>query len=695
MTGQFMGKVWKKAVSLFFLFCFSAAAEKKPDILLMLFDDMGFSDLGCFGGDTQTPNIDRLAEGGLRFSNFYNASKCEPSRASLLSGLFHKQSGMGYEEGIQTGVTLGEVLQTAGYRTMAVGKWHVAGNPYDRGFDRAFGYIRGCPDYFRANQAANAGFHLDGKPFKLPDDYYLTRLLADQALDFLDDHFEKEADKPFFLYYAVAAPHWPIMAPEETVLAHLETYRAGWDAVRRSRFAHLRETGLIPGDWKLPPRPASVPEWAAMPPEEQAFEARRMAIHAAMIQEADRNFGRILDRLEEEGRLDNTLIVVLSDNGATGLEPRRRGVCGEPGSLWMIGVGWAHVCNTPFKYYKVAQSHGGTLTAMVAHWPKGITDPGGIRDQRLHIIDIMPTFAELAGATYPTEWKGKAVPPPDGVSFAPLLNKKAGDFTRPPLYFEMLNNKAVIDGKWKLVSDYDMPWALYDLEGDGTETTDRAGDHPELAERLREMWEAHDREFPTDDNRHWKEHQRVPMEELKAGPEAEPAAAESVVLAEWRANQVKGGFEAVPRWTSGEAVIKLDETRFGSGYGPTSRLAFSHMNGESLNPGRYIQLLVPPGKRLSELAVNVSSPGAGPQKAAVRSNIDDFAANVAEFDLTRRAHNLIVADLSGVASATELRIYLWDAHGMQKGWLSDHAGTPAVRLKGWEEATERIRADHE
>jgi arylsulfatase A-like enzyme len=693
-TGTVYSNVWKKMLGagsacLFFcLICFSATAEDRPNILLMLFDDMGFSDLGCFGGDTQTPNIDRLAEGGLRFSQFYNASKCEPSRASLLSGLSHKKAGIGYEEGIQNGVTLGEVLRTAGYHTMALGKWHVAGNPYDRGFDRTFGWIRGCPDYFRADLTGNAGFHKDGKPFKVPQGYYLTRLLADQALELLDDHYASEPEQPFFMYYAISAPHWPIMAPEETIEENVPTYEAGWDEIRRRRLEYLREQGLISRDWKLMPRPESIPEWTSMPPEEQAFEARRMAVHAAMIQEADKNFGRILDRLEQQGELDNTLILILSDNGATGMETRRRGVCGEPGSLWFIGVGWANTCNTPFKHYKVAQYHGGTRTAMIAHWPKGITDPGGIRDQRLHIIDVMPTFAELAAADYPAEFNGKPVPPLDGVSFASLFKTNPGDFYRPPLFFHMLNNKAVIADGWKLASDYNRPWALYDLEKDGTETTDLSRQYPERARALREMWEAHDRTFPMNDNRAWTEHQRVPLESEHLGSLLLSKRSGDIpvpgVLAEWRSADTSGGFRGTSRWEANGAVIKLDETRFRADYQPVDRLAFSHMNGKSFNPDRYIQLIVPSGKVLSELAVNIFSSKAGPQKAAVRSNVDGFVSNVVEVDLLRGTHNLLRADLSTCPQATELRIYLWDAQGLQKGWLSDNRGNPAVVLKGKE-----------
>jgi arylsulfatase len=489
-------------------------AQERPNIVLMVFDDMGYSDLGAFGGDIRTPNIDGLANNGLRFSSFHNASKCEPSRASILSGLFHTKTGMSYEEGIKTGVTLGEVLQSAGYHTMAVGKWHVAGNPFDRGFNRAFGYLRGCPDSFLGNTTANNRFHRDGQPFTVPKNYYLNGMLADQAVGFLHDYFNSKTGAPFFLYYAIAAPHWPLMAPEETVRTYLKTYAAGWDVIRQSRFEHLRDAGLIPKDWKLPPRPASVPAWDEMPAEEQAFEARRMAIYAAMIEEADKGFGRILDFLNENNAIENTLIIVLSDNGSVGLEARRRGEMGTPGSIWSIGVGWAQVNNTPFRHYKVAQANGGTQTAMVAHWPKGITDSGGLRNQLLHVVDLMPTFIELSGASYPNNWKGNPVPPLDGISFAPLLKQNLLDFEHPPLYFHMLNNKAIIVGDWKLLSDYNQPWALYNLKDDGTETVDLKARYPERARELLDLWAAHDKAFPLNDSRVWKEHQRLPLDQF-------------------------------------------------------------------------------------------------------------------------------------------------------------------------------------
>jgi arylsulfatase len=679
---------------------FSAFAQERPNIVMMVFDDMGFSDPGCFGGDIRTPWIDRLANNGLRFSNFHNASKCEPSRASILSGLFHTKTGMSYDEGIRTGVTLGEVLKTAGYHTMAVGKWHVAGNPYDRGFDRAFGYIRGCPDYFRGDMTANNGFHRDGKPFKVPSDYYLTEMLADQAVGFLQDHFSANNRAPFFLYHAVAAPHWPLMAPEETVQSNLKTYEAGWDVIRQSRFEHLREAGLISKDWKLPPRPATVPAWESMPQKEREFEARRMAVYAAMIEEADKGLGRILELLSEKNVLENTLIIVLSDNGSDGMEARRRGEMGAPGSLWPIGVGWASVNNTPFRHYKVAQANGGTKTAMIAHWPKGIQDPGHIRSQRLHIVDLMPTFIELSGASYPQEWKGNLVPPSDGVSFAPLLKKDDPDFSRPPLYFHMLNNKAVIAGDWKLISDYGQPWALYNLKTDGTEMTDLTAQHPERARHLRELWDTHDKAFPLNDSRAWKEHERVPLEQFKTEPSAQVVPVQTLkiatqgssVLAEWKSEGLTGGFKAHPIWecTSGadgmSAVIKLDETRAAADYSPADGFTYSHMNSKILNPGRYIQmnLTFPAGRnvRLAELTLNIYSSKTGPQQVAVRSSSDGFVSNLTEVALVRGHHTAVHVDLSPCPQATEFRIYLWDAQGLQKGWLADHGAVPAARLSG-------------
>lgn len=466
----------------FFLILGIAPAQTKPNIVLIISDDMGFSDLGCYGGEIHTPNLDRLASQGLRFSQFYNASKCEPSRAALLTG----QHFWSRKEGMSVRIdspNIGEVLQGAGYRTMMTGKWHVAGqHPFERGFNRHFGFMGGGTDFFLGDKT----FTLDGKPWDVPKkDFYVTHSITDYSVKFIQEETQAYPAKPFFLYVGYNAPHSSLQAPAATVAKYRGGYRIGWDELRKRRFAKQKEIGLATEAWHFPERSATIPAWDSLPEKDRDFEDLRMATYAAMIDEMDQGIGRILTTLDDLKIADNTLVLFMNDNGASPNDRARQGEFGSPGSNWNTGVGWAQVSCTPFKYYKRSQHGGGVTSPLIARWPAAIKPRTGFEDQAVHIADFLPTFIDLAGTTYPTDFKGKTQPKLPGVSLAGVL--KTGEKLAPrDLYFQLFNNMAVISGHWKIATSYNQPWQLYDLATDRTETRDLAAKNPEkLAELLK------------------------------------------------------------------------------------------------------------------------------------------------------------------------------------------------------------------
>jgi arylsulfatase len=419
------------------------AAADRPNIVLVLADDMGFSDLGCYGGEIATPNLDALAKNGLRFTQFYNCARCCPTRASLLTGLYPHQAGIGdmtadqgapgYRGHLQpNAVTIAEVLKAAGYRTLMCGKWHVGGGagrgPVVRGgFDDYFGMIEGFRDFWESTGYVRLPA---GRPARTypPGGFYATDAITDHALDFLADA-RKAPEKPFFLYLAYTAPHFPLHARPEDIAKYKDVYAKGWDKLREERHARQVKLGLFDPKVRLSPRSGfetrddfyrtgENPAWDTLPTDRRADLARRMAVYAAMVDRLDQDVGRVVEDLRKNGQLENTLVLFLSDNGAcaewdpfgfdgtsgpknvlhTGAELDKMG---GPGTYHSYGSGWANACNTPFRWYKHYGHEGGIRTPLIAHWPKGIAGRGEFRHQVGHVIDLMATCVDVGGAKYP------------------------------------------------------------------------------------------------------------------------------------------------------------------------------------------------------------------------------------------------------------------------------------------------------
>jgi arylsulfatase A-like enzyme len=495
----------------------SAVADDRPNIVVVLVDDMGFSDIGPYGGEVPTPNLDRLAARGVRFTQAYNAARCSPTRASLLTGLYPHQAGMGWldsralpnSKGIRgrllpRAVTIAEVLHDAGYFTAMTGKWHLGQQhgcaPWNRGFQRSLN-SRAGEVYFpkESDKPGTENLYLNGK--ELPKDspifgkhWYSTDLFTEWGLKFVD---EAQAEKkPFFLYIAQGAVHFPLRAPAETIAKYRGRYLQGWDALRDQRYAKQLALGVIDANWALAPRPPEVATWASLPAERQRRFDLIMAVYAAMIERVDLAIGALVQGLERRGVLENTLIVFLSDNGgnAEGGPPgvtRGDGPIGGPQSYVLLGMNWATLANTPFRRYKHFTHEGGISTPLIAHWPAGVPEErrGALEKQPVHLIDVMATAVDLAGASYPRAFGGNAIEPMQGVSLRPAMLGKP--FTRTePIFWEHEGNKAVRDGKWKLVLRHRQPWQLFDMEADRTEQHDLAKKQPELANTLEAAWNA-------------------------------------------------------------------------------------------------------------------------------------------------------------------------------------------------------------
>lgn len=480
---------------------FVRSRPRRPNIVLIMADDMGFSDLGCYGSEIQTPTINRLAEQGVRFTQFYNAARCCPTRASLLTGLYPHQAGIGDMVGNrgypsyqgylnEQCVTIAEVLRAAGYRTLMSGKWHVGERrphwPVDRGFDRYFGLISGAANYWDISRTKAPGVKrtmaIDDKPFRPKvGKFYMTDAISNYAVKFIDLYGRD--DKPFFLYVAYTAPHWPLHAWPDDIAKYSGKYHIGWDELRRRRYRRLVEMGIIDSRWPLTPRDPLVPPWEKA--KHKKWNAMRMAVYAAQIDRMDQGIGRIIAKLKEIGILENTLVMFLSDNG--GCHERLRGndpakMPGPMDTYMSYGRGWANASNTPFRLYKHWVHEGGIATPLIAYW-HGVIKPGRLTHEVGHVIDILPTCADVAGAEYPEKFKGKDIAPVEGKSLVPVFEGKSRK-GHDALYWEHEGNKAVRKGKWKLVSRYPRRWELYDIEADRSEMKDVSGDHPELVREL-------------------------------------------------------------------------------------------------------------------------------------------------------------------------------------------------------------------
>lgn len=526
----------------------SQQAPPRPNILLIAADDLGYSDLGSYGGEIHTPNLDGLAQNGVRFTQFYNSSRCCPSRASLLTGVYPHQAGIGWFVGDRgkpgyigrlndETLTLAEVLKGAGYDTYMVGKWHVnTPGPTERGFDEFYGFTHGyAVDSWDPNMMVRLP---EGRPQReyASGEYFATNALTDHALDFVD--LSEPGKAPWFMYVAYQAPHFPVQAPPELSATYVDTYRQGWDEIRAQRIERMKDLGLIEPDVDLSPRgpidsvrvakrlgsmtdDGRNPAWASLDPDRQADLAQRMAVYAAMVENMDQNIGRIVDRLRERGELDNTLILFVSDNGAcaewepwgfdlnaadyqnqpaghginggtpskpnvlhTGEELAKMG--GPNSSLFSYGCGWANASNAPLRLYKHYAHEGGIRSPFIAHWPSRIEDAGVIRRQPGHLMDIMATCIEVAGADYPATHDGKSLLPLEGRSLTPIFDGEP--VQERTLIFEHERNAAIRIGDWKLVASNiiqgdglreGVEWELYNLRDDPTEQNNLAAEHPE------------------------------------------------------------------------------------------------------------------------------------------------------------------------------------------------------------------------
>ena len=514
--------------------CAPNTTQQRPNIIVMMADDMGISDIGCYGSEIHTPNIDKLASGGLRFTQFYNTARCCPTRASLLTGLYPHQAGVGHMMGDygppgyrgnlnRNCVTITEALKPAGYTTLMSGKWHVTpiGSPQDnwprqRGFDRFFGTIHGAGSFYDP-----VSLTLENEPIPAEgDDFYYTTEIGERATRFIEEHAGGEeqgaVNDPFFLYMPFTSPHWPLHAFEEDIAKYKGRYDGGWDRLRAERHERMIELGLVDERWPITGRDPNVPAWEDA--EHKHWQARRMEVYAAQIEVMDRAVGRVMDKLDEMELADNTLVLFLADNGgcAEELSGRNRHLQphvpdqtrdgrpvqagndptvmpGAEDTYQSYGIPWANASNTPFRRYKHWVHEGGISTPLIAHWPGHIAQPGELSHQPGHLIDLMATCLDVAGADYPATFGGQDITPLEGQSLVPIFEGRQRE-GHEAIYWEHEGNRAVRQGNWKVVSRYGPTtggaWELYDLEADRTETHDLAATNPEKVAELTAMYEA-------------------------------------------------------------------------------------------------------------------------------------------------------------------------------------------------------------
>jgi len=512
------------------------AAEKntatKPNILLIVADDLGYSDIGCYGGEIQTPNLDRLAANGLRFTQFYNTARCWPSRSSIMTGYYAqairrdeitgtpkingKTGGAGVSP--RWAQLLPEFLKPLGYRAYHSGKWHVDGKPLDRGFDHSY-ELDDHNNYFAPKKQLE-----DNQ--KLPEvvagsNFYTTTFIADEAIKFLKEHADKYSGQPFFEYLAFTSPHFPIQALPEDIAIYKDRYKSGWDVIRAERYARMKKTGLVSCDLSLRD-PVTVPNWNAkeaalkqkigsnevayavawdsLTAGQKEFQSAKMSVHAAMVHRMDIEIGRVLDQLKAMGALDNTMVMFLSDNGASAEQIIRGGgndpsaPVGSEKTFLGIGPGWAAVANAPFRLYKSWNHEGGISTPFIVNWPAGIKAKNELRTNPGHLVDLVPTVLEITGGKKPATVDGLTVPPLHGKSLVPAFTKD-GSVTRESFWWNHIGNRAIRMGDWKLVAERNSAWELYDLSKDRSETRNLAADYPEKVAEMEKAWNQHAEEF--------------------------------------------------------------------------------------------------------------------------------------------------------------------------------------------------------
>lgn len=475
------------------------SADDRPNIVLIMTDDLGFSDIGPYGGEIDTPHLDQLAAGGLRFRQFYNVAKCSQTRATLLSGRYYPETT--FTGQYRNSVTLAETLRLAGYKTLMSGKWHLIGEPTEQGFDRYFGHLAGAVNFF--NGLSTKGyetFRLDGEPFEVPTaGFYTTDAITDYALQFLDEEAPPESDDPFFLYVAYNAPHYPLHAKQTDVEKYLGKYDGGWDQLRQTRYQRQLELGIIPAGTVLSDRPDEAPAWASLTAEQRREHGLTMATYAAMIACVDQNIGRLINDLKARGKFDNTLFIFLSDNGGcpfqrTTEETREQWLMPWTAeSYWTYDEGWAHASNTPFRWYKQNQHEGGISTPFIVHWPEGLGGKAGrIVDGPGHLIDIAATLYDLTGADYPETYAGTPIGPLRGQSLRPIFEGQSEGEPREIWQFYR-NNRGLRQGDWKIVSERRLKnWELYNLAEDRSETHDLAATMPDKLRAMIARYEALD-----------------------------------------------------------------------------------------------------------------------------------------------------------------------------------------------------------
>jgi len=512
----------------------------RPNIILIMADDLGFSDIGCYGSEIQTPNLDKLASEGVRFSQFYNTGRCCPTRASILTGLYPHQAGIGHMAGDEgfpayTGdlnrecVTIAEVLSRGGYQTMMSGKWHVTKHighwdgsdynskenwPLQRGFQKFFGFLHGSSSYF------DPFLTRDNEPYeKIPEDIYLTDAISDNAVTYIKE--SEVSDDPYFLYVAYNAPHWPLHALPEDIEKYADTYSSGWDVLREKRYAKQVELGLVDPNWGLTPRDPEIEDWTETKNPE--WQTQRMAVYAAMIDRMDQGIGRIMEQVRQSGEEDNTLILFMADNGGsqeTVKKPTKYYVPkntadgrpvksgtnpdimpGPDDTFQGYGIGWANASNTPFRLFKRWVHEGGIASPFIGYWPGVINQKGGLVHETGHVMDIMATCVDVAKVPYPQSYNGNKITRIEGKSLLPLFKSENRD-GHDHICWEHEGNRAIRQGKWKLVSYYSAPrqkrlsrgprtgpWELYDLEQDRTEMHNLSEVNPDKVSELSTLFD--------------------------------------------------------------------------------------------------------------------------------------------------------------------------------------------------------------
>ncbi len=495
------------------------ATGSPPNFLVIMADDLGYSDLGCYGSEIETPNLDSLAAQGLRFTQFYNTARCWPSRAALLTGYYAQQVGRdqlpnraGGAQGSRPkwAPLLPQYLKPLGYRSYLSGKWHIDGTPSQEGFERSY-VLNDHDRYFHPKNHSQDEQRLD--PIQPDTEFYTTTRIASHAIECITQHVEQSPNKPFFQYIAFTAPHFPLHAPKVDIAKYKGRYRQGWDVIRQARWKKMQEMGLVAGTLSKseptvgPPydNPKDIKtlgpgevnkelDWDQLTIEQQDFQASKMEIHAAMIDRMDQEIGRVLQTLRDLNRFEDTLILFLSDNGTTaeimvrgdGHDPKS--APGSAESFLCLGPGWSKVGNTPFRRHKTWVHEGGISTPLIAHWPKGIVHRGELRHQPTHVIDIVPTLLAIAGGQRPSQWEGAEVPPAPGINMAHAF--EAHDpLPRKSLWWLHEGNRAMRQGDWKVVAAKGKPWELYDLANDRSESFDLAAKHPYRLQEMVSEWE--------------------------------------------------------------------------------------------------------------------------------------------------------------------------------------------------------------